>query len=122
MGPGISLVEAAGGLEAEAEDAEDLVRGGAGTWPAAAALLTPAALSPAAAAAVLSLSSCGGGGVAGGGAGASRGTLFTSIILRMSNLSPEPELGPGPGLCSCCSPPPPLGTAWLPEVCGGSSL
>ena len=119
MGPGISLLETAGGLEAEAEDAEDLVRGGAGTEPAAA-LLTPAALSPAAAA-VLSLSSCGGGGVAEGGAG--RGTLFTSIILRMSNLSPEPELGPGPGLCSCCSPPPPpLGTAWLPEVCGGSSL
>ena len=121
MGPGISLVEAAGGLEAEAEDAEDLVRGGAGTWPAAA-LLAPAALSPAAAA-VLSLSSCcGGGGVARGGAGASRGTLFTSIILRMSNLSPDPELEPGPGLCSCCSAPPLLGTAWLPEVCGGSSL
>ena len=61
--------------------------------------------------------------MAGGGAGASRGTLlFTSIILRMSNLSPEPELGPGPGLGSCCSPPPLLGTAWLPEVCGGSSL
>ena len=119
MGPGISLLEAAGGLEAEAEDAEDLVRGGAGTEPAAA-LLTPAALSPAAAA-VLSLSSCG-GGVARGGAGASRGTLFTSIILRMSNLSPEPELGPGPGLCSCCSPPPLPGTVWLPEVCGGSSL
>ena len=115
LGPGTSLLEAAGGLEAEAEDAEDLVRGGAETWPAAA--LSPAAV------AVLSLSSCGGGGVAGGGAGASNGTLlFTSIILRMSNLSPDPELGPGPGLCSCCSAPPLLGTAWLPEVCGGSSL